>query len=870
MQRKCKLSFSVLMISSYLVQIASADENRSRSLTRIMSGNTVEKGSALITRLLIPNTNITISDGGAEVVENGYSSMGTTVMQGGWQVVTRGGNAISTKILAGSQFVFEEGGLVNLKDLGRKSNAYDTMVFGSDGVVGQQNVYDGGKAWNTKVMMGGEQNLYAGNRKEGGSAENTEVSGNGRQHVLAGGRSSNTILNDQAIQVIYPRGFVDTLTINNSASSWLHVGAEKVVGEVKVNDKGRLYLFAGDVTEHITKEKLSVTGRSDEALFFVGERDKKGKSQIEIEGLSGNGGTISFASVPYDPRHISLYVEKLSGSLHFNFDIGASGGRNSDYLLIGNGSGDHKISIADSGVEITGPISQRNGIVTEFNLITDRSQSGGANFTLTNHSGEKIEAIDGGTYMYRLYKRERSADSSGDFTIWYLGMGTENSERSGTLPQRKNRRPKAIAFTASSSTDVDAHSKQRSSSQKQGSTRRNATGKKNNEQTSKPRPPRHLREVQRVPILSAASSPENQIINISHPAGHHHPSDEKENSVVSADALLLADQMVMLSSYQGELPLQMRQELQVSNLLTTPSTDAVLSMSVTPGLIFDNELQTVRFGRGLLNGSKKDSALWTYAIKSKENIVTDHTDFRLEQTGIVLGISGLSELTNGEFYIGGFGSYDQARVAHARGGTSSINIYSIGAYATYFDHNGWYLDGVFKYNRYQSNLKAISTNGVAIEGNYQQWAVGTSFEAGYRIKMAENSWLQPYAQLTWLQVEGKKIKLSNDMTGDISSFTSLRSEFGLSLGYEFGSGIDTSSLAYITAAWLHKNKDNHHTTINQQYQFATDLSGNAGKIGVGLSTLVSDKLKLYAEAHYVKGHKTKQSLQGILGVRYSF
>ncbi|WP_425522884.1 autotransporter outer membrane beta-barrel domain-containing protein, partial [Bartonella doshiae] len=37
-----------------------------------------------------------------------------------------------------------------------------------------------------------------------------------------------------------------------------------------------------------------------------------------------------------------------------------------------------------------------------------------------------------------------------------------------------------------------------------------------------------------------------------------------------------------------------------------------------------------------------------------------------------------------------------------------------------------------------------------------------------------------------------------------------------------------------------------------------------------LSSFVSDKLKFYAQAHYLQGHKTKQSLQGIVGLRYSF
>ncbi|WP_455481152.1 hypothetical protein V3564_01860 [Bartonella sp. B12(2025)] len=53
-----------------------------------------------------------------------------------------------------------------------------------------------------------------------------------------------------------------------------------------------------------------------------------------------------------------------------------------------------------------------------------------------------------------------------------------------------------------------------------------------------------------------------------------------------------------------------------------------------------------------------ETNIWIYAIKSKENIAINHTDLQLEQADIVLGISGLGDLTNGELYIGGFSSYD--------------------------------------------------------------------------------------------------------------------------------------------------------------------------------------------------------------------
>ncbi|WP_245257371.1 pertactin-like passenger domain-containing protein, partial [Bartonella vinsonii] len=507
------------MISSCLVQIASAGQNEPLTqLTGTTNGGTVQKGSALITSELLVRSNITIEDGGVEIVENGRTSIDATVDKGGMQIVTRGGTAMNTKIRGGKQLVFEEKGLDLTREV-RKSSAYKTIISDGDGVVGQQNVYDGAWVWDTKVMGRGEQNLYMGQRKEGGRAMNTEIRGNGRQHVLMGGESYATTLRDRAVQVVYPGGFLDSLTITDTASSLIHVGTKEVVGEVKVNNEGRLYLFAGDVTNHITKGKLSVEGRSDEILFFVGKRNIAEISQIDIENLSGEGGNVIFTSILYDPRHLLLHVKKLSGNLHFQFNISAIGG-GSDYLFIDDGAGKHKISVADFGTEITSPLLQTSGLVAEINLITDKS--GGADFALANRFGNEIEAVDGGTYMYRLCKRDRRADSSGDTTTWYLGMVAKNAECSSTLPPATNRKSKVTTFSRELSTDVGTGTQSRS----------NNNGRRY-KQFPKPRPPRHLREAQSVSVSSAGSP---------------HFSEEQQQPVVSTNVQSFTDQILLRPS----------------------------------------------------------------------------------------------------------------------------------------------------------------------------------------------------------------------------------------------------------------------------------------------------------------------------------
>ncbi|WP_375611248.1 MULTISPECIES: BafA family autotransporter [unclassified Bartonella] len=804
--------------------------------------NTIQGSGRLYVEAGGFSKNTTIENGGVEIVgEQGISEF-TIIYEDGKQRVEGGGTALRAEIYGGEQLVFGDG-YVNGGIVG--SSAYNTILYGQGDTPGQQNVYDDGMAVGTKVMSGGIQTLakwfpnddnFA--EKAGGLAVNAEIFSEGVQRVLAGGEANTVILRTGGVQEVYAGGIVKNLTIEGNANSWISPGAI-LGGEIKVQDFGGLHLDAGDNGQQTIVENIELNG--EDAQLYSVARGFDDKS-TRIQQLSGVGKVI-FTSSEDDLYYSQLYIDNLAGSLHFDLNVSLAEGKG-DYLFIENGSGFHTISVVDSGIEIVDPSS------TELDLIFD--QSGGAHFTLRSFSGANVKTIDGGTYTYGLKQR---IDEGGGEKVWYLSaVFIDNVSFLNSLPRSRSRSVRHLNQNQSVSS-LSTIAAPQAHVIKLPRRRENC---------------QNLRQKSQASVSPTVFSLGSHVIEVLGSGSSHPLSDEKQQTAVSTSSQSLADQMILRPVHKEQPLPQFSEKLSVSHFLTTPSTDAVLSMSVAPVMVFHNEMQTVRAGRGVLDKSKKNAALWTYAIKSKESIATEHIDFKLDQTGIVLGINGLGEWENGEFYIGGFGSYDRARVAHARGGNSGINTYGIGAYVTYFDHSGWYLDGILKYNHYQNTLKAVSTNGLEIEGTYTQRALGTSFEAGYRLKTSKNSWLQPYGQFTWLRVEGKEIKLSNGMTGDMRPFTSLRSEVGLSLGYEFGSHMDSSSLAYITAAWLRENKDDNQTLINQRHPFTTDLSGNAGKLGLGLSSFVSEKLKLYGEAHYVKGHKTKQSFQGILGVRYSF
>ncbi|EJF91616.1 BafA family autotransporter [Bartonella taylorii] len=682
-------------------------------------------------------------------------------------------------------------------------------------------VYGGGLSENSKIEHGGTESIQALNGKQGFS-KNAVVKEGGQQSVGNGGKVEGTEIYGGE-QLVFGEGDVGGQIKGSSASNTVIYGRGEILGQQKVYDGGITWntkVMQGGIQEIAKKSQSAKNGGSafDSQIFGGGK-------QRVLEGGKAIGVSLNETAVQ------EIYGDGFVKNLTMNDEAkswvhagatleGKTLVNHSGQLHLYAGNDQHHTKVED--VILNGQDTKLYSITDEFDgkssLIQKLSGEGSVIFAFTGsdpyYSQLHINDLSGSLHFEF---NTTIAHNRGDYLF------IEKSKGSHTI---------SVADSGVEITDPSSNKRDLITDQSGGA---------------------HFT------LVGIAGEEINAIDGGTYMYGLKQRKDENGKIwFLSADRI------------DDPVPPDPVNPLVPGGETTTPSVDAVLSIAVASGLIFNNELDIVRTGRGIMDQHRKDTDLWAYAIKSRERIATGHTRFKLEQTGIVLGADQLNELTHGDLYIGGFGSYDQVRIAHIRGGDSDISSYSVGTYATYFDNRGWYMDGILKYNYYRDNLKAISTNGLAIQGNYNQWAIGGAFEIGCRFEPAQSTWMQPYVKLTGLQAQGRKIKLSNGMTGDISPLTSFRSEVGLTAGHEFIFGAETSLTAYITAAWLRENVNNNHTTINNQYKFITDLSGNAGKLGIGLNSFVNEKLTLYAEAHYLKGHKIKQSLQGILGLRYSF
>ncbi|CNL62021.1 autotransporter outer membrane beta-barrel domain-containing protein [Yersinia kristensenii] len=309
-----------------------------------------------------------------------------------------------------------------------------------------------------------------------------------------------------------------------------------------------------------------------------------------------------------------------------------------------------------------------------------------------------------------------------------------------------------------------------------------------------------------------------------------------------------------------------------TELKTTPSTDAVLSMASANQFIFDGELQNLRLRKGDLNNSKGDNAsVWGRYLTNNTRVNAAHnTAYRLQQDGFEIGADKVFGLSSGQLVLGGFTSYSNNRVKHARGGNSSIDSYSLGAYGSYFDNSGYYIDSVLKANRFKNSLNANMTNGGSVQSDYNQSAVGGSLEAGYHYKLSDNWFVEPYARASYFTAQAKDIALSNGMKANIDHNRSAKGELGTQVGTKFDLKNGAIIRPYAKVAIEREFITSNTVKINQVNDFNNDFSGNTAKYGLGVDVNLTKQTTVYAEANYRKGTYVESPIMANIGFRVNF
>lgn len=298
----------------------------------------------------------------------------------------------------------------------------------------------------------------------------------------------------------------------------------------------------------------------------------------------------------------------------------------------------------------------------------------------------------------------------------------------------------------------------------------------------------------------------------------------------------------------------------------TPSADALLNLASAPAYIFNSELQNLRQRRG---GNHSQGGVWGRYINQNARINTDISNWKLGQNGFELGGDRAVAVREGDLFVGLMASITNNSVRDARGGNSQIDSYAAGAYASWFDDSGLYIDAVIKANRFNSRLHTRMSDSEAVSGGYSQNSLGGALESGWRFTLADNYQLEPFARIAAFQATASSTRLSNGMTAQIHRPSSLQAETGL----HFGKRIQLNKAVltpYLKASVAHEFVNSAKVRLNDSWNFNAGTTGSIGKYGAGIDIELAKNASLFTQIDYQKGRAMASPVTANLGFRIGF
>ncbi|WP_341484643.1 autotransporter outer membrane beta-barrel domain-containing protein (plasmid) [Escherichia coli] len=814
-------------------------------------------------------TSTTINSGGWQHVSSGGSATSTTINSGGWQVVSSGGSATSTTINSGGgQHVPHDGSATSTTINGGWQSVYNSGSATSTTINsgGQQNVSHDGSATSTTINSGGWQVVSSG-----GSATSTTING-GRQDVFSGGSATSTTINSGGWQAVYSGGSATSTTINSGGQLSVFSGSAV---DITQNSGGAIETdTSSDLSGTNAKGSFSIAGGSANNMLL-----ENGGSLMVLDGHQasdttvGSYGTLGVVSgsvlrgttTLLDKSRLAGDVVTNEGNLYFL--------NNSAATFIGTLTGTGSLTQAGGNTRFSGQLSQDGGIILQSGaaMTMDALQ---AKANVTTWSGTTL-TLDNGSILTGSVTGDNTG--AGDMTVkgasvWHpdgdstVGALTLDNGTVDFHPLTTTRLTpvfRAVSLTAGSlsgngrflmNTDIASHT----------GDILNVTGNASGNFVL------DIKNTGREPV--SAGTPLQVVHTGSGDAAftlnggkvdagtwEYYLSKENTDWYLKADA----------SQPGTDNPGANNPEPPVRH--TTTSADAVLDMATAPVYVFNSELQSLRFRHGdVMQNTRSPGGVWGRYTGSDNRISGGAgAGYSLSQSGMETGGDTVFELSDSRLAVGAFVSYTDNSISHNRGGSSTVGSTGGGLYATWFDNDGYYVDGVIKVNRFSNELRTRMSDGTAVKGDYHQNGFGGSLEAGRTFSLNENTWIQPYIRSTAFRAEAKDISLDNGMKAKAGATKSLQGEAGVNLGMNLEIA-GTVVRPYLTTAVSHEFSDNNRVRINDRYDFTNDISGTTGKYGAGVSAQLTANAGVWAEASYQKGSNIESPVTGSVGFRINF
>ncbi|ROO02001.1 autotransporter outer membrane beta-barrel domain-containing protein [Pseudomonas moraviensis] len=301
----------------------------------------------------------------------------------------------------------------------------------------------------------------------------------------------------------------------------------------------------------------------------------------------------------------------------------------------------------------------------------------------------------------------------------------------------------------------------------------------------------------------------------------------------------------------------------------SPGARSVLALFNTAPTVWYGELSSLRSRMGELRLNGGEGGGWS-RVYSNRHDVADGSGVGYQQTQQGFSLGADARVGESQVLVGVLAGTSESDLDLNRGTSGTVKSYYVGPYVTWLDSDtGYYFDGVLKFNRFRNESKVNLSDGSRTKGDYDNWGVGGSAEFGRHIKLANDYFVEPFAQLSAVQIQGKHYTLDNDMDADGDRMRSLLGKAGATVGRNFGFADGAVAQPYVRAAIAHEFASNNEVKVNNNV-FNNDLSGSRAEFGAGVAVAMSERWQMHFDLDYAKGKHIEQPYGVNLGWRYSF
>ncbi|WP_294734030.1 autotransporter outer membrane beta-barrel domain-containing protein [uncultured Pseudomonas sp.] len=309
--------------------------------------------------------------------------------------------------------------------------------------------------------------------------------------------------------------------------------------------------------------------------------------------------------------------------------------------------------------------------------------------------------------------------------------------------------------------------------------------------------------------------------------------------------------------------------LDPNNRVISPGARSVLALFNTAPTVWYGEATSLRTRMGELRFEPGQAGVWVRGYGNKYKVAeSTGVGYNQTQQGFTLGAD--MPLADSQWLVGVMAGHSSSDLDLKRGTSGNVKSYYLGAYATWMDEeSGLYFDAVAKVNRFDNESKVGLSDGTTSKGKYKNTGGGLSAEVGRHIKLDDGFFVEPYAQMSTVVIQGANYNLDNGLKADGERTRSIMAKAGATVGRDIQ--LDSGSVVqpYLRAAMVHEFANNNKVSVNNNV-FNNDLSGSRAEFGAGVAVKLSKNLQLHADLEHSSGGKVEQPWGANVGVRYTW